>query len=308
VTVEIMPEGVPATDLVRFAEEASQVHGIAKALANTSFVPKVFQGNPHEITAAVLFGRDLGLPPMVALQVIHVIEGKPGLSANAMRGIAMSAGVQFQIKESTETRVIMQARAPGQDAFTSVTWTIDRAKKLGLTGRPNWVKQPQTMLIARATSELCRLVAANVLIGLPYSIEELEDVGQDTPPIPPEPDQPAQPMRQVQRAPKPEMHVVPDPVPEPGDPGEPEVGYDKTNVPKREIEPVPMISSELRRALMARFNDLHIRSRDDRLAKITEIVGREVLSVNTLSDDEARSVLRALDPPTDWPQHAEPPV
>ena len=43
--------------------------------------------------------------------------------------------------------------------------------------KDNWKTQPQVMLLARATSEVVRLIAADVLLGIPYSIEELQDVG-----------------------------------------------------------------------------------------------------------------------------------
>jgi hypothetical protein len=60
-------------------------------------------------------------------------------------------------------------------------WTIDRAQKLGLTGKDNWKKQPESMLIARATSEVCRRIAADALLGLPYSVEEIADTVETEP-------------------------------------------------------------------------------------------------------------------------------
>src|SRR5690606_25377268 len=52
---------------------------------------------------------------------------------------------------------------------------IERAAKLGLTGGEQWKKQPQTMLVARATAEICRLIAADALYAMPYAAEELSD-------------------------------------------------------------------------------------------------------------------------------------
>ncbi|MBQ1164468.1 hypothetical protein KBZ21_41525, partial [Streptomyces sp. A73] len=40
---------------------------------------------------------------------------------------------------------------------------------------PNYKTQPQNMLLARATAECARLIAADVLMGMPYSAEELAD-------------------------------------------------------------------------------------------------------------------------------------
>ncbi|MBQ1165260.1 hypothetical protein KBZ21_45550, partial [Streptomyces sp. A73] len=44
--------------------------------------------------------------------------------------------------------------------------------------------QPQNMLLARATAECARLIAADVLMGMPYSAEEHADENDDTAPAP----------------------------------------------------------------------------------------------------------------------------
>jgi hypothetical protein len=99
----------------------------------------------------------------------------------------------------------MKGRRKGDEEWQWATWTIERAKKLGLTGKSEWQKQPQTMLIARATGEICRLIAADVLYAMPYAAEEL---GDDVPPsiVANDP-----PRRTVKRAPLPELPPAPEP-------------------------------------------------------------------------------------------------
>jgi hypothetical protein len=99
------------------------------------------------------------------------------MRAIAMRALVQSRGHDIWIDESTATRCVMKGRRKGSDKVETSTWTIERAKALGLLGRKgdNWTKQPIAMLVARATSELARILAADVLLGIPYSIEELED-------------------------------------------------------------------------------------------------------------------------------------
>src|SRR4029079_19752326 len=109
----------------------------ATALADTAFVPASMKGKPQEITGCILFGRELGMDPMTALQTINIIQGRPTLTANAMRGLAMAAGVQFRLDESTETRCVMSAAAPGQTHWTTVTWTRDQAERLDLLKKDN---------------------------------------------------------------------------------------------------------------------------------------------------------------------------
>lgn len=175
-----VPVGAEASPLVLWAYEAKQAHQIALSLARTSFVPQSLRGKPEDITAAILAGQELGLRPMATLRSMDVIQGTPALRAHAMRGLVQSRGHEVQLMESTETRCRMRGRRAGEQDWQTVTWTIDRANRLGLTGREQWKKQPQSMLVARATGEICRLVASDVLHAMPYAAEELGDDAPET--------------------------------------------------------------------------------------------------------------------------------
>jgi len=176
VKADQQPEPVEFRDsaLVQWAYEARQAAGIAKSLAATSFVPASLRGKPADITAAILAGQELGLQPMATLRSIDVIQGTPALRAHAMRGLVQSRGHAIEIVESDDNHCVVRGRRHPVDAWQQVEWTLDRAKKMGLTDKDQWKKQPRTMLIARATSEMCRLIAADVLYAMPYAAEELD--------------------------------------------------------------------------------------------------------------------------------------
>jgi hypothetical protein len=161
--------------LVDWAASARAAHGIAQSLAATPFVPDSFGKNPALVTAAILVGQEVGLQPMAALRSMDIVKGTPALRAHAMRGLVQSHGHEVWSVEKTETRVVMRGQRKGSDKVEESVWTMDRARKLGVAGGVNYTKQPMTMLIARATSEICRLIAADVLLGIPYSVEELAD-------------------------------------------------------------------------------------------------------------------------------------
>lgn len=218
--------------LMQWAMDAQQANLIAQSLAKTSFVPRSMQGKPAEVTAAILAGQELGLEPMASLRSLNIIEGTPALTAVAMRGLVQSKGHDVWLVESTETRAIVEGRRSGSEETQRSTWTTERAKKLGLLGKQNWQKQPQAMLVARATSELCRLIAADVLVGVPYSAEELND--DFAPSIEVKPTARSA-KRTVQRKPLPQPEVEPELEPEPvsdepdepaGDIAEPELSED----------------------------------------------------------------------------------
>lgn len=170
-----IPNGADHSALVLWAYEAQQAARIATSLAKTSFVPKSLQGKPEDITAAILAGQELGLKPMASLRSMDIIQGTPALRAHAMRGLLQSQGHSIQLVESTMTRCKMRGKRKGEELWQEVVWTIERAKLMGLTGKGEWVKQAQTMLVARATGEVCRLVAADALYAMPYTAEELGD-------------------------------------------------------------------------------------------------------------------------------------
>lgn len=171
------PNGMPFQDsaLVQWAYEARQASQIAKSLAQTSFVPASLRGKPADITAAILAGQELGLQPMATLRSMDVIQGTPALRAHAMRGLVQSRGFQVELVDSTPEKCVMRGRRNAMAAWQEVTWTLDRATQLGLTGKDQWKKQPQTMLVARATGEICRLIASDVLHAMPYAAEELDE-------------------------------------------------------------------------------------------------------------------------------------
>lgn len=160
--------------LILWAQEARQAAGIATSLAKTSFVPASLRGKPEDITAAILAGQELGLRPMASLRSMDIIQGTPALRAHAMRGLVQSHGHSVQLVDSTEDRCVMRGRRAGEEDWQQVEWTIARAERLGLTSKSEWKKQPQTMLVARATGEICRLIASDVLHAMPYASEELD--------------------------------------------------------------------------------------------------------------------------------------
>jgi len=188
------PDPVHGSDLVDLEEWAARmVHAgtIARAIAPTPFVPKSLrvyfrpegsnrdqidvQATTASVAAAVLTGTEVGLSPMAALRSIDIIEGTPALRAVALRDLVLRAGHDIWVIESTSTRAIVAGVRAGSVHEQQSLWTIDRAKGAGLLGKTNWQNHPGAMLVARATAEVARLIAPDVILGLPYIAEELAD-------------------------------------------------------------------------------------------------------------------------------------
>ncbi|WP_031470386.1 hypothetical protein [Sciscionella sediminilitoris] len=215
-----MEPGVEVSKLAQWALDARQAHLVAESLARTSFVPEAMKGKPGEITAAILTGAEIGLEPMSALRSIDVINGTPAMRAHALRGLVQSRGHTVWVEESCDTRAIVCGQRRGDENVQRSVWTLDRAKKMDLTGKSNWRRMPQAMLVARATSELCRLIASDVMLGMPYSTEELADETPDER----TPTMSARSKRTARRKPLPTVEPTAPALEPAAEPAEPETG------------------------------------------------------------------------------------
>lgn len=185
-----------------WAAELEAAATIARQLAGTAFMPESLtryhyddngrpldgkdgrarrvdvDGTTATGAAAILTGKELGLKPMASLRSIAVINNTPALLAITLRAVLQNAGHDIWVADSNATRAVVRARRAGSDEVQESTWTIDRARQLGLfpgTERSNWRRQPQSMLVARATAEASRWISADALLGIPYIAEELID-------------------------------------------------------------------------------------------------------------------------------------
>lgn len=167
----------PPADHGTTIEMAPEAWKLACRVAGTEFVPKALRDKPEAVLACILAGHEAGLSPMTSLRSIHVIEGRPAMSAELMRAIVNRAGHEMWIEESTTTRAIVAGKRSGSARELKVTWTEDDARRANLLGKDNWKKYPRAMLVARASTELARYLFPDVLAGISHSIEELADAG-----------------------------------------------------------------------------------------------------------------------------------
>jgi hypothetical protein len=146
-------------------------------IAKSRMIPANFQGKPEDVFVTCLYGNELGMSPVVALNSICVIQGQVTLKVQTMNAIVRARCPEaiIEIDQDTIKKVVtVTARRHKDDAPYSVTWDMERAKALGLTNKHNYQKQPVTMLKARALSDALRTVFPDVLSGF-YSIEEMND-------------------------------------------------------------------------------------------------------------------------------------
>ncbi len=165
---------------------------MAKALSHSAMFAKRFNGNPADVLGAVMLGKSMGIEPISALTSINVINGTPTASAMLIAALIRRAGHRIDY-ERDEKRLVVSCTVTRADDGSSVTetWSMDRAKRMGLAWRGMWAKDPMTMLSWRALTSAARLAVPDVVLGLAYTPEEIQSsaaqhvtarVVPDTPP------------------------------------------------------------------------------------------------------------------------------
>ena len=129
---------------------------------------------PDQAMALMLIAQAEGLHPAIAARDYHIIQGRPALKADAMLARFQTAGGRVKWLSMTDQRVAGEFSHP-QGGSVEIEWTIDMAKRAGLTKNPTWTQYPRAMLRARCISEGIRTVFPGVVVGT-YTPEEVEDM------------------------------------------------------------------------------------------------------------------------------------
>ena len=134
-----------------------------------------------QIATKIMAGRELGYGPFASVQGIHVIQGKPQLSANLMAAaVKAHPRYNYKVRKMDADAVSIEFFENGESIGTS-TFTLEDAKR---AGTQNLQKFPRNMLFARALSNGVRWFCPDVFYGQSVYVEgEIEDTGDDAPAV-----------------------------------------------------------------------------------------------------------------------------
>jgi hypothetical protein len=156
----------------------------SKMLAESSMVPRAYQGKPQDIMVCVQWGYELGLAPMQALQNIAVINGKPSVYGDAMMALVQASPVCEGVDEHIEGEgtpnpvAVCVAKRKGRNPVVA-KFSVEDAKRAGLWGKQGpWQAYPKRMLQMRARGFALRDAFPDVLKGL-ITAEEAQDYPDD---------------------------------------------------------------------------------------------------------------------------------
>ncbi len=160
---------LPAVQQPRF--ELPQIREIAGAIAQSGlFGIKTEQ----QAYALMLIADAEGLHPATVAQDYDVIQGRPARKTHSVLARFQSAGGKVDWIELTETRAKAEFTHP-KGGSVVIEWSIEMAKRAGLTGKDNWRNYPRAMLRARCIAEGVRAVFPGA-IGGALLVEEAQDL------------------------------------------------------------------------------------------------------------------------------------
>lgn len=144
-----------------------------RLLATSGLLPRSYVKQPANVLFAMEYGETLGISTIAAIMGIHVIEGRPCASSGLISGLVRKAGHKLRVTGDEKQATCTIIRADDPEFKFVFTWTMDRARTAGLTGKQVWKNYPAAMLMARAITEAARAACQDVLYGLGYTPEEL---------------------------------------------------------------------------------------------------------------------------------------
>ena len=157
---------------------------IAKLFAASAIVPTVYQGNLPNTVIAVDMAMRMGANPLMVMQNLYVVHGRPAWSAQFLIATFNKSGkfsalrYEFSGKEGKDdwacTAVAVEL-GTGQTLYGPKI-SIDLAKKEGWYAKngSKWQTMPELMLRYRAAAWFVRTYAPEIAMGL-QTVEEVRD-------------------------------------------------------------------------------------------------------------------------------------
>ena len=131
----------------------------------------------------IMAGQEMGFGPVTSMVGIHVVQGKPMVSANLMAAaLKAHPRYDYRLRELTDKKCTIeffQREEGGKESLGEWSWTMEDAKLAGLLSNPTWKKYPRDMLFSRCMSSGIKKHTPDVFYGIttyvPGEVGELEE-------------------------------------------------------------------------------------------------------------------------------------
>lgn len=174
-----------STNVFSNTESFKKIYDIGKMFASSTLVPQAYQGKAMDCTIAVDMANRMGVSPMMVMQNLYVVRGKPSWSGQACTSLINASGKFKNVKhvytgeKGTDTWgcYLQATRTENDEIVNGAEVTIKMAKEeewYGKTGS-KWKTMPELMLAYRASAFFARVHIPNALMGM-HVEGEAEDI------------------------------------------------------------------------------------------------------------------------------------
>lgn len=184
---------------------------MAKQLASSTIVPKEYQGNISNTMIALEIANRTNSSPMMVMQNLHIIQGRPSWSSSfiiaALNSCGRFAPLRFRVEDrgAKTIETVQTEWVNGQKQRKAIKVTINDKACVAYTtdaqgnilegpeasiemavhegwytkADSKWKTMPDLMLRYRSAAFFGRLYAPDVLMGM-HTFEEVTDIGAQT--------------------------------------------------------------------------------------------------------------------------------
>ena len=174
------PQGVFSG--IQAFEEAQR---IAKALASSTLTPQQFQGQAGyaNCLVALNISRRMGMDPLMVMQNLHIIHGRPSWSSQFIIGLVNGCGrfspLRYDISGKGDTlactAVATELRTGEELQGPEVTMAMAKREGWATKSGSKWATMPDLMIRYRAAAFWGRLFIPELLVGI-QTQEEVMDI------------------------------------------------------------------------------------------------------------------------------------
>lgn len=158
---------------------------MANVLSKSTIVPKDYQNNTANCIVALEMSQRLNTSPLMVMQNLYVINGRPSWSAQYLIAMINGSGkydMELQYRETQENGKPFSCQCWTMKNGREVTGPVidmDMAQAEGWSTKTGskWKNLPSLMLRYRAASFFARLNCPEMTLGY-YTVEESNELGE----------------------------------------------------------------------------------------------------------------------------------
>lgn len=179
--------GTPVKSIGDFISEFRECFKVAQTLCKAKIIPEAYQDKVEDTAVAIDMANRMGVSPMMVMQSLYVVKGKPSWSGQACTSFIRSKYSDVETvyvgeQEKDTWGCYVTAKDKNGKNLKGATVTIAMAKAEGWYGKTGskWQTMPELMLAYRAAAFFARVHCPEILMGCQVQ-GEAEDISNDSP-------------------------------------------------------------------------------------------------------------------------------